>query len=110
MIKYLLIITGFVVSTGAFGQNNLTEEEVSTYTTMLNKAEGTYQIQMIDTRNSPTFPISLIQEIENRRLEDEVVYYNYKPNIRIKILPKNIINQPNFILVDRIKFITSNDL
>jgi len=77
---------------------------------MLNKAEGTYQIQMVDTRSLPSIPISLIKTIEEKRDETKLVYFFYKKNIRIKILPKKTILNKEFIPIDRIKHISSKDL
>lgn len=107
---FLFVVLGLLYSTNIFCQENLSKEEVKKYTEMVKVAEGTYQIQMIDTRSLPSIPLSLIQTIEDKRGETKVVYYQFKPNIRIKILPKQMINEKGFVLIDRINHISSNNL
>lgn len=107
---FVFIALGLLYSTNIFCQESLSKEDVQKYTEMVRVAEGTYQIQMIDTRSLPSIPLSLIQIIENKREETEVVYYQYKSNIRIKILPKQMINKKGFVLIDRINHISSKNL
>ena len=107
LIFILLLI---LCSTSLFAQENLTKEEVSTYTSMLKKAEGTYQIQMIDTRELPAIPISLIKTIEEKRKNNETVYFHYKTNIRIKVLSRQEIKNKKLTTDEKIIYISSNNL
>jgi len=94
-----------------FSQENLTKEEVATYISMMETAEGTYQIQMIDTRELPAIPIALIKTIEEHRKENETVYFFYKNNIRIKVLSRYEIQDNKRLTKDeKIIYISSNNL
>jgi hypothetical protein len=75
---------------------------------MFKVAQGTYQIQMINTREMPAIPISLISEIEEQRHQSEVKYFNFKENIKIKILPKDVIESSTFEPIQRIVHLNSN--
>lgn len=69
--------------------------------------EGTFQIEMIDTRSKPTFHISIYDKIEELRDETEVVYYDVSDIMRIKILPISVIEDENFSPVERVTYISS---
>lgn len=69
--------------------------------------EGTFQIEMLDTRALPTFNISLYDTIETLRKEDEVIYHDVSDIMRIKILPRSIIEAENFEPVERVVYISS---
>lgn len=71
------------------------------------KLEGTFQIEMIDTRGKPTFHISLYDKIEELRDETEVKYYQVSNTMRIKILPLSVIEDENFTPVERVTYISS---
>lgn len=107
---FLILVLILSLTTNSYCQENLSKEEVTKYTEMVKIAEGTYQIQMIDTRSLPSVPLSLIQTIEDKRDEIKVVYFQFKPKIRIKILPKQTINKKDFIFINRIIHIASNEL
>lgn len=57
-----------------------------------NKSMGSFQFQVINSRIQPSIHVEVIDLIEKSRADHEVVYIDYKPNIRIKILPKSEIN------------------
>lgn len=69
--------------------------------------KGTFQIEMIGTRALPTFNISLYDTIEELRKEDEVVYHDVSDIMRIKILPRSVIESDNFEPVERVTHISS---
>ena len=97
-------------SNSIFSQSSLSEEEATAYAKRFNQAGGTYQIQIIDSRECPTIEVSLIDEIDNARKQDDVAYVYIKENIRIKVLPLSVINDENFVAVERIVFLNSSDL
>lgn len=92
----------------SFSQNSLSKSQVDQYATMFMEAQGTYQIQMINTRKMPAIPISLISQIEKKRHQSEVRYFNFKENIKIKILPKDVIESTTFEPIERIVHLNSN--
>ena len=77
---------------------------------LLSKLEGTYQIQVIDSREQPTIPLTLMEIIELNRHTTEVKYIWLKSNMRVKILSKNEINTSSFIGIPRVINISASDL
>lgn len=71
------------------------------------KLEGTFQIEMINTRSKPTFHISLYDKIEELRDETEVVYFDVSDIMRLKILPLSVIEDESFTPVERVTYIPS---
>lgn len=105
----VLVIT-CTVSFTSFSQNNTPQNDSINYGAISEKLMGTYQIEMIDTRSLPSFPAELLLIIEEKREEDRIVYHKVSDNMRIKILPKSLINAENFEPVERINYISSKDL
>ena len=108
----LFSLTFFVVFLPTFliGQNNLTDEEVTAYIDMFNNAAGTYQIQIIDSREMPSIQLSIIDEIDAVRKENDITYISVKNNIRIKVLPFFVINALDFVGVERIVYLRSSEI
>ena len=110
IFRGVLIITLLNVSIGGYGQSNLTAEEVTEFTERFNKAGGTYQIQVIDSREKPAIQLSVINDIENARKQNEVAFVYVKQNIRIKVLPLSVINSEDFTAVERIIYVNSSEI
>ena len=104
-ISFLIILFLPILS---LSQSVLSKSKVDQYTTMFKKAQGTYQIQMINTRKMPVIPLSLISKIEKKRHQSEDRYFNFKENIKIKILPKDVIESTTFEPIERIVHLNSN--
>lgn len=100
----------FFLPISSYSQSNLAEEEATSYSERFNQAGGTYQIQIIDSREKPAIKISLIDQIEAIRKENDVAYISVKDNIRIKVLPLSVINAPHFMAVERIVYLNSSDI
>ena len=77
---------------------------------LLSKLEGTYQIQVIDSREQPTIPLTLMEAIELKRHTTEVKYIWLKDNMRVKILSKNEISSSSFVGLPRVTNISASDL
>jgi hypothetical protein len=74
----------------------------------LNKTlDGTFQIQIVNSRELSYFPLAYLDVIAARRSATDTVYYTYpdKPNFRILILPSVVINNPNFVKPQRITYV-----
>jgi hypothetical protein len=109
-IIYSFAFSLLFFSTSSYSQGNLTEEEATSYTERFNQAAGTYQIQIIDSRVTLSMQLSLIDQIDAVRKENDVTYITLKSNIRIKVLPVSIINAPGFIAVERIAYLNSSEI
>lgn len=98
------------MSMSLYGQNDSSANDSIDYNALSERLYGTYQIEMIDTRSLPSFPAELLEVIEAKREEDNIVYHTVSDIMRIKILPKSTINAANFKAVKRINYISSKDL
>lgn len=104
------IIVGFLF----FGFNlihaqDLSKSESDRLLKLSYKLEGTYQIQVIDSRELPAIHLSLMDTIAEKRKLSEIAYYYVKPNTRIKILPLAEIQKAGFLPVAKIEHIASKD-
>lgn len=108
-VTYIFFFFLFFIPTSFYSQSHLTGEAAS-YAERFNQAGGTYQIQIIDSREKPAIKISLIDQIDAIRKENGVAYISVKDNIRIKVLPFSVINAPNFAAVERIVYLNSSDI
>ncbi|MBW8049528.1 MAG: hypothetical protein FVQ77_04165 [Cytophagales bacterium] len=68
--------------------------------------EGTWQIQVINSRKMPAIPIQVVETIEQRRLDNDTSYYYLDPDIRIMILPRKVISNKNFQKLEKITYIS----
>lgn len=109
-LKPILIVAAIFLSFNSIAQENLTKEQAADYAERFNNAGGTYQFQVIDSREKPAIPFSYIETIENARQQNEVSYLYFKDNIRVKILPYSVITSPNFTAIEKIVYISSSEL
>lgn len=109
-MKNLLFYICILISVSSYCQEGLTKEEVKKYTKMTSELEGTYQIQMINTRSLPAIPLNLIKTIEEKRQDIETTYFFYKSNIRIKVLSRQDIQSKKLTTDEKIVYLSSNDL
>ncbi|MFB6258608.1 MAG: hypothetical protein ABEH38_07930 [Flavobacteriales bacterium] len=96
-LKFVLLIFSSMVLSGAvFAQNELSDQKVKELEELKEKLEGTYQIQMMGTRGRPSIPIKVFEKIKSRRKDQKVSFYSVDANTRIKILPRERIEQEGF--------------
>ncbi len=58
---------------------------------------GTYQFVISVTKSEPVFSDEILFEIEQKRDENEIVYLDVAPGVRVTILPRKTINAPGFV-------------
>jgi len=109
-VIYIFAFFLLILPTSSYSQSNLSEEEATSYAERFNQAGGTYQIQIIDSREKPAIKISLIDQIDAVRKENDVSYISVKDNIRIKVLPISVINSPDFTAVERVVYLNSSEI
>lgn len=109
MIKHLVILFFSFFFLGGFAQND-PKQETTRLMDLLKKNEGTYQIQIIDSRELPTIPLSLMDTIEEKRDINETRYVWLKDNVRVKILSKKEITSTTFQSLERVKYFSSSDI
>lgn len=69
------------------------------------KLDGTYQIQLIRSRGLADFNLDMLKEIEEKRAKKDTIYISVKPTERIMILPKDVIDKPNFKRIAHVKHV-----
>lgn len=88
--------------------NQINEQESKELNERWNKALGSFQFQIIDSRINPSVHISAIDLIEKNRLEDKINYVDFREHIRIMILPKSVIKN-EFTKLELFKYISSSN-
>lgn len=88
MAKIRLLLTGLVLmfSSILFAQS----------------IEGTYQVQVLNSRMQPNIPANLNQIILKHRDENQVKFIQLGTQVRLKILPLTEIRKPGFKPLERI--------
>ena len=84
----------------AKSQANLSTADVAELNTIKNEIEGTYQIQLINTRYYPSIQLSLFKEIKEARHQNEDIYIQLSDHHRVFIPPYVEINDPSFVPLD----------
>ena len=107
-VFYLFYIVCFF-ATNAKAQTD-PKIETQRLMTLLTKLEGTYQVQIIDSRELPTIPLSLMDTIIAKRDQNTVKFVWLSEKVRVKILPVSEITQPSFQPLERVVYKTASNL
>ncbi len=100
-MRALFILFLFIVS----GLCRVSAQNTGTISQQNSSAEGTWQIQVLNSRNQPFIPGNINELVAENRHASEVVYVQLGTEVRLKILSLSEINRPQFIPVEKIKFI-----
>jgi hypothetical protein len=73
------------------------------------KLEGTYQVQVIDSRQYFSLPTTYFDSIRVIRHESDVKYIWFQPNMRIMVPPYKEIRKAGFAPLPRVAYITSSE-
>lgn len=85
-------------------------DETRRLTALSSQLEGTYQVQVIDSREKVAFPLVMLDSIRAKRQADKTVYLWLKHNIRISVPPYKEIQKKNFVPLARIAYYSSKNL
>lgn len=107
LFTFLFLFSLF--SSNVFAQQDA-KQETARLMDLLNKLEGSYQVQIVDSRELPAIPLSLMDTIVAKRDENITTYVWLKSNTRVKILSLKEIQSPNYKGLKRIEYISSSDL
>jgi len=77
--------------------------------TLFNQLEGTYQVQVLNSRDKTEIPLYIMDSIQAKRHTTEVVYFPLKNNVRVMVLPYSVINKKGFVPVPRTANISSEN-
>jgi hypothetical protein len=73
-------------------EKNVNEDKDALLRERYNSALGTFQFQIVNSRIKPVVKADVIELIDKNRSENEIVFVAYSSEIRLKILPKNMIS------------------
>ena len=96
----------FVLPGKLHAQDTLSKNAKVVVAPSIKKAEGTYTVQMINTRDLPLLPYNIDQIVEENRDAEKVVYKSLSKYVRIKILPKSEITKKDFVPVKSLEYVT----
>lgn len=77
---------------------------------LYHKLEGTYQVQVIDSREKVAFPLTILDSVVNTRDLNQTKYIWLKSNVRLMILPYNTINKKGFTPLSQTAYYSSKNL
>lgn len=100
----VLLIASFILFSASGAVYAQHTDLISTQTNTV--IVGTWQIQVINSRNQPYIPGNIIELVTENRKADEVMYMQLGTEVRLKILPLVEINRPGFIPLEKIVHIT----
>lgn len=100
-MRALFILFLFFVS----GLSGLSAQNSGTVSQQNSSAEGTWQIEVVNSRNQPFIPGNINEIVAEKRHTSETVYVQLGTEVRLKILSLSEINKPLFIPLEKIKFI-----
>src|SRR5665213_427618 len=93
-IPFILLL--FVIP--ARTQSNDPTAENARLLALCKKLEGTYQLQIINSREAGETPLQYMDTIVAKRSAMDTVYFYYpnKPELRLMILPQSVIENNNY--------------
>ena len=98
--KLFLSLICLILSLISFGQNSSNHsskpDDEKIEKTLEEKMEGTYVVINTNKKVTEVLTTAILSEIEKRRDDTKEIYYEYSPNITIKILPRSVINASGF--------------
>lgn len=100
LLKFFFILSLITISSSGFTQtssirhNNL--KNTAAEKNELNSIAGTYQIEVINTRLTPSIPGNLEEIIRNNRHQTKTIYVELGTMVRLKILSNDEINKIDF--------------
>ncbi|MFZ5554079.1 MAG: hypothetical protein ACOZCO_13265 [Bacteroidota bacterium] len=97
----LLVLCLLFAGKNTFAQNS-NQEHSSSGETITDTYDGTWQIQVVNSRNQPYIPGNINEIVREKRKKTEVVYIWLDANIRIKILPEDEIKSAGFRPLEKV--------
>ncbi|MEO8762289.1 MAG: hypothetical protein ABI448_15445 [Bacteroidia bacterium] len=110
--KYLLLCAVVFFSISKNYSQEMPKKKVESQRLMnlYNKLEGTYQIQIINSREEPAIPLTIMDSIEIKRQQITTVYFWLKSNVRVMVPAYSVINKQGFSPLERVKYLSSTDI
>lgn len=108
MMKFKFLLPGILFFLGIqlSAQDNA-KAETDRLMKLYQKLEGTYQVQIIDSREKIAFPLTTLDAIEKQRHATETTYFWLKERVKIMVLPVSVISKKDFKPLERIIYTSS---
>ena len=108
-IQFFLIAC-FTLSVQIVFAQKTSKQETERLTNLYNQLDGTYQLQIIDSREKPTLRLTYMDSIVAKRKQTETIYFQLKHNMRIMVPPYSVINdKKTFKPLQRVAHISASD-
>jgi hypothetical protein len=107
MKSYVLFFMLFGLSTLSSAQADLSADKVHELQELKSNLEGTFQIQMIDSRALPTIELSLFEEIQNKRSQIDDTFIELSANSRVFIPSFQEIESSSFEPLEYVSYLQS---
>lgn len=88
-----------------FNKSNAQSDQNRPIQTEQIKVEGTYQIQVVNSRNKANIPSNIAELVKKNRKPNEINYLKLGTEVRLMILPESTISAPNFSALPQIAYI-----
>lgn len=95
---FTVLVFAFVLCTSMANAQETSKQEKETLRLkqLAKELEGTYQIQVINSRENPSLSFSFLDEIVAKRHKSDTIYFWPKRDVRIMILPESVIKVSDF--------------
>ncbi len=98
LLLLIFIFAGFTVKAQDIADKSKTDSSIN--------IEGTYQIEVINTRSQPYIPGNLKEMVLEKRDATKIIYVQLGTEVRLKILPYSEIRKANFKPLPLVSHIT----
>jgi len=112
-MKRNFLITGFILLFAInlhAQQNEKAKAESDRLMKLYQTLEGTYQVQVIDSREKVGFPLATLDSIQAKRQQNTTVYLWLKNNIRVMVPPYSEIHKKEFVPLAQTAYFSSQNL
>ncbi len=106
-MKTLYIIACICFSLSSKSQSNSASETTKHMENLLHKLEGTYQLQIIDSRELPSISFDMLKNIQDKRHQTDTTYFYVKQNFKVMILPYSTIEKVDFMPIKSISYFSN---
>lgn len=70
------------------------------------EAQGTFQIQIVNSRKNPQVDVAIIDNILKVRKKEEIIYIPLMEDVRIMVLPLSKIQSSDFKKIELYKYVS----
>lgn len=99
--NFFLCLSGMLLSLMSYSQNPVAQEQTLIGTkeekTLAQRMAGTFEIIKSTDKRIYLLNNQVLLEIEKKRNDNKEVFYELNGDVKIRILPRSVINAPGFV-------------